>query len=590
MTIMLYSLRLSATVAAAATLCGGASPVAAQEPALPQKDTLATALIASPRTFTGASAVDVEKITALTPPDTGGYTLEVKGRVSASQGRGLDVEARNAHGVGFRTSIGAKQLAWSIPLSAPELLSQTDNSAEQTFRYAVANGAVHIYQNGYYMATRNLAPVYDVVGDAEVDPFEKGDNMLAGWAGTEGSRSGAPTDYGWTTAGGAPPFSAANGTSGVRYIDINEEHANKHTLDGVAYSGRIMFIRWDGSGYSAAQYIYPVTLEAGSTYMFSMLHAYWSNATGSKNITVGVSQSSDGDGAIASQTFTSTEQGLLHRAELTFTTARAGQYYLAFSGSWGLFGIADLQLRRLAAEPHIIFGKNYALGEVSMEVTAATFDASGAFAPATQRDSPQAERKIDNAGVVEAPAFFNVSVTVSGKTDLHLTGSSPLICSSVNLASDSAWLFFDNIKPSRVIDAWLGNVRINGQAAANNQNVRVDIYGAGAVVIPNGIAADNGALEAFTEPNFGGSSTKYGVNTYSGLGDFSNAIRSFKLKRGYMATLANNTDGTGYSRVFIADRDDMEVDVMPEGLNASASYIRVFKWKWVSKKGWCQTG
>jgi hypothetical protein len=587
---MLYNLRLTTTVAAAATFCGSIFPVAAQEPALPQKDELATALIASPRAFTNSSAVDVEKITAVTPPDTGGYTLEVKGRVISSQGRGLDVEARNAQGVGFRTSTSADQLAWSAPLSALEALSQTDNSVEQTFRYAVANGVVHIYQNGYYIATRDLAPIYDVASDAEVDPFEKGDNLADGWAGAKGSNSGAPTDYGWTTAGGAPPFSAANGSSGVRYIDVNEGHANKHTLDGVAYSGRIMFIRWDGSGYSAAKYLYPVALEANATYMFSMLHAYWSNATGSKTITVGVSQSSDASSVIASQPFTSTDQGVLHRADFIFTAAEAGQYYLALSGSWGLFSIAELQLRKLAAEPHIIFGKNYAPGEVSMEVASVSFDASGAFAPATKSDNPQAERKIDNAGVVAYPSFFNLSVTVSGKTDLHLTAGSPLTNSSVNLASDSSWLFFDNIKPSLVISSWLSKVRISGEAAVNSQNVRVEIYGAGAVVIPNGVATAAGALEAFEEPNFGGSSKKYGVNTYSGLGDFNNAIRSFKLMRGHMATLATNTDGTGYSRVFVAADSDVLVPVMPKGLNATASYIRVFRWKWVSKKGWCQTG
>ena len=586
----MYNLRFTTTAAIAATLCCITSPAGAQEPALPQKEQLATALIAAPRAFTNPSAVDVEKITAVAPPDSGGYTLELKGRVTSSQGRGLDVEARNAQGVGFRTSVNAEQLAWSIPLSAPEMLLQTDNSAEQTFRYAVANGAVHIYQNGYYIATRSLAPVYDVVSGVEVDPFEKGNNLIGGWAGTEGSNSGAPTDYGWTTAGGTPPFSAANGTSGARYIDVHEGHANEHTLDGTPYSGRIMFIRWDGGGYSAAKYLYPVTLEANATYMLSMLHAYWSNSTGGKTITAGVSQSSDGSNAIASHDFTSTNQGVLHRADFTFTAAQAGQYYLTFGGSWGLFSIADLQLRKVAAEPHIIFGKNYAAGEVSMEVTAATFDASGAFAPASKSDNPQAERRIDNAGVVAYPAFFNVSIAVSGKTDLHLTGVSPLANSSVNLTSDSAWLFFDNIKPSVVIGSWLSKVRINGAAAANNQNVRVSIYGAGAVVIPNGIAAASGALEAFAEPSFGGVGKKFGVSTYSGLGDFNNAMRSFKLKRGYMATLANNTDGTGYSRVFIADTGDLEVNAMPKGLNASVSYIRVFKWEWVSKKGWCQTG
>ena len=37
-----------------------------------------------------------------------------------------------------------------------------------------------------------------------------------------------------------------------------------------------------------------------------------------------------------------------------------------------------------------------------------------------------------------------------------------------------------------------------------------------------------------------------------------NRIRSFKLKRGYMVTFANNPGGRGYSRCFIADDADLE--------------------------------
>ena len=42
-----------------------------------------------------------------------------------------------------------------------------------------------------------------------------------------------------------------------------------------------------------------------------------------------------------------------------------------------------------------------------------------------------------------------------------------------------------------------------------------------------------------------------------------NAIRSFKLKRGYMVTFALGKSGWGYSRCFIADKEDLEVPAMP---------------------------
>ena len=70
---------------------------------------------------------------------------------------------------------------------------------------------------------------------------------------------------------------------------------------------------------------------------------------------------------------------------------------------------------------------------------------------------------------------------------------------------------------------------------------------------------------------------------------FDNKIRSFRLKKGYSCTLANNPDGTGFSRVYIASDADIEVPEMPEGLEF-VSFVRVFRWEWVSKKGICNGG
>ena len=40
---------------------------------------------------------------------------------------------------------------------------------------------------------------------------------------------------------------------------------------------------------------------------------------------------------------------------------------------------------------------------------------------------------------------------------------------------------------------------------------------------------------------------------------FNNKMRSFKLKRGYMVTLATKEDGKGYSRVFNADKSTRRI-------------------------------
>ena len=52
-----------------------------------------------------------------------------------------------------------------------------------------------------------------------------------------------------------------------------------------------------------------------------------------------------------------------------------------------------------------------------------------------------------------------------------------------------------------------------------------------------------------------------------------------------MATFAENNDGTGNSKVFIASKDDIVIDELSDYLNNKISFIRVLPWNWGSKKG-----
>lgn len=186
--------------------------------------------------------------------------------------------------------------------------------------------------------------------------------------------------------------------------------------------------------------------------------------------------------------------------------------------------------------------------------------------------------------------YIDKDVTVSGKSELHITGTGSLLSNTeIDLTSMDAWLFFDNLRPQFVVDNLLAKVKVNGQAAVNKTNCRVAIYLHGAVVMP--YPSTIKPLEVFSGQNFTGESNTYDVHTYyKGLAGMENKIRSFRLKRGYMATLANNTDGTGYSRVFIADDADLEVPVISSLLDKTVSFIRVLPWEYVTKKGWCGTG
>lgn len=124
---------------------------------------------------------------------------------------------------------------------------------------------------------------------------------------------------------------------------------------------------------------------------------------------------------------------------------------------------------------------------------------------------------------------------------------------------------------------------------------RLSIYGNGAIVIADGWTEP---LTIYSEPGCQGPSRVLERDRfYRGelqgaesflpeelLGDFDNGVRSFRLKRGFSCTMANNPDGTGYSRVYIAADDDIVVNTMPDGLDF-VSFIRVCRHDWVGKRG-----
>jgi hypothetical protein len=184
-------------------------------------------------------------------------------------------------------------------------------------------------------------------------------------------------------------------------------------------------------------------------------------------------------------------------------------------------------------------------------------------------------------------SYTDKQVVISGKASLHLTATTKTLNNTtVNLVSEDSWLFFDNVRPQVVIDSLLKYVTVNGSAAVLKTNARISIYKHGAVVIPQSSAYK--PFKAYTGQNFTGDSASYSMFTFNNiLGTFDNKIRSFKLKRGYMATLATSVDGMGYSRVFIADDKDLEISILPNLLDNAISSIRVLDWEWVTKKGWC---
>ena len=171
------------------------------------------------------------------------------------------------------------------------------------------------------------------------------------------------------------------------------------------------------------------------------------------------------------------------------------------------------------------------------------------------------------------------TVDVSDAVDIHITANDKPIQkgSSVNLGSDHTWLIIDNIIPSKVISDYLKYVTINGAPAQNGVNCRVAIYLNGAAVIPtpNEVMSCQGTDGSFT----------LNVGNNNNLGENNNTMTGFTLRRGYMATLASGTNGSGHSQVYVADHADLTV-TLPEALDRRVSSVNIKPWQYLSKKGW----
>jgi Glycosyl hydrolase catalytic core/Concanavalin A-like lectin/glucanases superfamily/Putative Ig domain len=182
----------------------------------------------------------------------------------------------------------------------------------------------------------------------------------------------------------------------------------------------------------------------------------------------------------------------------------------------------------------------------------------------------------------------NTTVNLDGRSELRITAAgNPIEGCLINLDSPDSWLFLENVRPSVVISNHLGQIRVNGAPAILDENIRVVEYVMGTVVIPH--PRGYTPLQVFTGSGFTGSVMRLGpsiIYTGASLGAMDNAIASFKLKRGYLATFAQQTTGGGISRVYVAQDGDLEISALPPELNRTISFVRVLPWKWIGKKGW----
>jgi len=92
-------------------------------------------------------------------------------------------------------------------------------------------------------------------------------------------------------------------------------------------------------------------------------------------------------------------------------------------------------------------------------------------------------------------------------------------------------------------------------------------------------------LKLYSDIDFSGDVHGIPCGYYNGgLGDYNDWGVSFTLEKGYMATFAQDINGLGFSKVYIAQDHALKIN-LPVALQRSISFIRVSPWYPVGKKG-----
>ena len=180
-------------------------------------------------------------------------------------------------------------------------------------------------------------------------------------------------------------------------------------------------------------------------------------------------------------------------------------------------------------------------------------------------------------------------IILNNSAYLNLTDIYPIFEGiSVHFNSNESWIRFYNLDPSSAFYYYHDNIFYEDQQLSYPENIRFDnYYNDGSIVRINSDEFSN--LRVFSENSLSGESANISNNTVfqgeSIPNNLNNNVSSFKLNKGYMATFAENEDGTGKSKVFIASENDVIINLLPEYLNNKISFIRVIPWNWVTKKG-----
>lgn len=179
-----------------------------------------------------------------------------------------------------------------------------------------------------------------------------GENLMYAWDGEGATGTGSePNNFGWDCTPATDGWTEAN-VFGIRFQDNVS-----YSYNGSSSTGRILYVRWDGTGgtTTGSVYSYPTdTLKACTTYIFEAKIAWNSNGSAtSYSVAINSEKDNSGVNLVKDQVSVGTT-GVLHDIKLLFTPKEDSVYYFTLGSSSAVLGaIRDLSLMEYNGDPFI---------------------------------------------------------------------------------------------------------------------------------------------------------------------------------------------------------------------------------------------
>ncbi|MDO7172358.1 glycosyl hydrolase [Mariniflexile sp. AS56] len=183
--------------------------------------------------------------------------------------------------------------------------------------------------------------------------------------------------------------------------------------------------------------------------------------------------------------------------------------------------------------------------------------------------------------------FDNISLISGEANRLQLTSN---VNAAENLVASASIGTSYNQYPQSAVDAFqlaiddANAVLANCDSASNTIDTSMSDLQAAQDIL-DGSRVNDPVLKVYDGFNFSGEEHEIYCGYYNGgLGAYEDWAVSFTLEKGYMATFAQDVNGLGVSKIYIAQDHAIEIN-LPADLQRSISFIRVSPWFPVGKKG-----